>query len=155
MLTDRHLSFTNDKRIAINEIMMLKYIKQKNYKPTTNFKKLPHDKNSQDIRLLPGMPIISRKNSKKYNIFNNETFTIKEIRKTKGVIIIEDGPRIQMIPYDEFSTLFYIAFCITVHKSQGATYDRPYSVHEFSRFDNRLKYVALSRATNKDLINII
>ena len=32
MLTDRHLSFTNDKRIAINEIMMLKYIKQKNYK---------------------------------------------------------------------------------------------------------------------------
>ena len=32
MLTDRHLSFTNDKRIAINEMMMLKYIKQKNYK---------------------------------------------------------------------------------------------------------------------------
>ena len=32
VMTDRHLSFTNDKRIAINEIMMLKYIKQKNYK---------------------------------------------------------------------------------------------------------------------------
>ena len=31
-MTDRHLSFTNDKRIAINEMMMLKYIKQKNYK---------------------------------------------------------------------------------------------------------------------------
>ena len=68
MLTDRHLSFTNDKRIAINEIMMLKYIKQKNYKKTTDFKKLPHDKNSQDIRFLRGMPIISRKKVK--NIIN-------------------------------------------------------------------------------------
>ena len=155
MMTDRHLSFTNDKRIAINDMMMLKYIKQKNHMPTTNFSKLSHDKNSQDMRLLPGMPIIARKNSKKLNIFNNETFTIKEIRKTKGVIIIEDGPRIQIIPIEEFSTLFYMAFCITVLRAQGSTYDKPFTIHEFSRFDNRLKYVAMSRATDKNLINII
>ena len=63
--------------------MMMKYIKQKNYKKTTDFKKLSFDKNSQDMRLLPGMPYIARKNNKKLNIFNNETFTIKEIKKTK------------------------------------------------------------------------
>ena len=91
---DRHLSFTNDKRIKINEMMMSKYIKQKNYKKTTDFKKLPYDKNSQDIRLLPGMPIIARKNNTNLNIFNNETFTVKEIRKTKGLIVIEDEGRI-------------------------------------------------------------
>ena len=62
-MTDRHLSFTNDKRISINEMMMKQYIKQKNNKPTTNFAKLPYDKNSQDMRLLPGMPIIARKNN--------------------------------------------------------------------------------------------
>ena len=62
-MTDRHLSFTNDTRIKINEMMMMKYIKQKNYKKTTDFKKLSFDKNSQDMRLLPGMPIIARKNN--------------------------------------------------------------------------------------------
>ncbi len=71
---DRHLSFTNYKRIKINDMMMLKFIKQKNYKKTTHFKKLPYDKNSQLIRLLPGMPIIARKNNKTLNIFNNEFF---------------------------------------------------------------------------------
>ena len=154
-ICDRHLSFTNDTRIKINEIMMMKYIKQKNYKKTTDFKKLSFDKNSQDMRLLPGMPVIARKNNKKLNIFNNETFTIKEIKKTKEIIIVEDEGKLQEIPFEEFSTMFYIAFCITVHKSQGATYDKPYSIHEFNRFDNRLKYVALSRATNKNLINIV
>ena len=54
-----------------------------------------------------------------------------------------------MIPYDEFSTLFYIAFCITVHRAQGSTYNNPYTIHEFNRYDNRLKYVSMSRATNK------
>ena len=82
-MTDRHLSFTNDKRISINELMMNKYIKQKKYKPTTDFSKLPYDKNSQNMRLLSGMPIIARKNNKALNIFNNETFTIKQIRKTE------------------------------------------------------------------------
>ena len=154
-ICDRHLSFTNDTRIKINEIMMMKYIKQKNYKKTTDFKKLSFDKNSQDMRLLPGMPVIARNNNKKLNIFNNETFTIKEIKKTKEIIIVEDEGKLQEIPFEEFSTMFYIAFCITVHKSQGATYDKPYSIHEFNRFDNRLKYVALSRATNKNLINIV
>ena len=60
-------------------MMMKKYIKDKNYKKTTDFKKLAFDINSQDIRLLTGMPVISRKNNKKLNIFNNKTFTIKEI----------------------------------------------------------------------------
>ena len=44
-------------------------------------KKLSYDKNSQDVKLYSGMPIIARKNCKPLNIFNNETFTIKEIRQ--------------------------------------------------------------------------
>ena len=33
------------------------------------------------------MPVIARKNSKDLNIYNNETYKIKEIRKKEGVII--------------------------------------------------------------------
>ena len=59
------------------------------------------------------------------------------------------------IPIKDFQRLFYVAYCITVHKSQGETYNEPYTIHEFERFDGRLKYVALSRATDFRLINIL
>jgi len=58
------------------------------------------------------------------------------------------------IKFEEFQKMFYIAFCITVHKSQGSTFNHPYTIHQFELFDERLKHVALSRSTNKDLINI-
>ena len=51
--------------------------------------------------------------------------------------------------------MFYVAFCTTVHKSQGETYNSEYTIHEFERFDESLKYVALSRATDVSLINIL
>ena len=59
------------------------------------------------------------------------------------------------IKFDDFQRMFYVAFCITCHKSQGETYDKPYTIHEFDRYDERMKYVALSRATKKSLINIM
>ena len=61
------------------------------------------------------------------------------------------------IPFNLFQRLFYVAYCITIHKSQGTTFDFPYTIHEWShkRFDARLKYVALSRATNLENINVM
>jgi len=44
------------------------------------------------------------------------------------------------IPVDKFQNLFYIAYAITIYKSQGSTFDFKFTVHEFNhpRFDNRL-----------------
>ena len=50
--------------------------------------------------------------------------------------------------------MFYVAFCITCHKSQGQTFEKEYYIHEWSKFDSRLKYIALSRATEKENIHI-
>ena len=149
-----NISFTNKKRMSINRMMMDNYVRQKKTKPV-EFKKLSFDDNSQDVRLLAGMPVIARKNNKKLNIFNNETFTISEIRKTtETIIVVEDG-RSQEVPFKDFQHMFYIAFCITCHKSQGCTFDEDYTIHEFDMMDNRLKYVALSRSVNINLINIV
>ena len=101
------------------------------------------------------MPIIARRNNKELNIYNNETFTIKMIKRTEEIIIIFDEDKEQEIPINEFIKMFNVAYAITCHKSQGATFDEPYSIHEFEQFDERLRYVALSRATDKELINII
>ena len=116
---------------------------------------LDYDPNSQDVRLCTGMPVIARKNSKQLHIYNNETFTIKQIKHTEKEILVEDEGRERTVPIDLFTKIFNVAFCITVHKSQGATFDDAYTIHEFNQYDERLKYVALSRATDINLINII
>jgi hypothetical protein len=138
-MTNRHIAFTNKKRIAINKMEMDKMIKQKKVK-ALELEGLCYDPNSQDVRLCTGMPVIARKNSKELNIFNNETFTIKAIKKTDNVIVVVDDGKEQQVPIPEFTKMFNIAFCITTHKSQGATFDEPYSIHEFEQFDENTKF---------------
>ena len=151
--TDRHIAFTNYKRIEINYIMMKKVV-LKTKEKALKLKALTYDDNSQDVKLIKGMPIIARVNKLNLDIANNEEFTIKEIDFFNEIIIITDEFNKEIeIKHDEFQKLFYVAFCITTHKSQGATIDRPYTIHEFNLFDSRLRYVALSRATKMEYIN--
>lgn len=162
--TTRHLAYTNNKRIEINEQCMKMFIdeqnelakKNKKKKPRTlNLKKLEFDNNSQDVELLPNMPIIARVNNKSLEIANNETFMIISIDENIIKVKSDSTKQTINIAVAEFQKLFYVAFCITVHKSQGATFNYPYSIHQWNLFDRRLKYVALSRATRKEYINII
>jgi ATP-dependent exoDNAse (exonuclease V) alpha subunit len=157
-LTDKHLSFTNLKKQEINHYMMNKAVKEKKKAPL-ELAKLKYDKNSQNVRLLPKTPIIARINAKDYDIFNNEIFTIKKIDYDSEMILITDDVQTERqpieIPIKEFQRLFYVAYCITVCRSQGSTYDHEYTLHEFERYDNRMKYVALSRATDIKHINIV
>ena len=78
----------------------------------------------------------------------DETITIKEDVKEEG----DEPIRVKEIAFSMVQTLFNPAWCITCHRAQGSTFDHPYSVHEFEKFDHRLRYVALSRAT--DIKNI-
>ena len=100
------------------------------------------------------MPIIARMNCKNLGIANNNTYTIKSV--ADDIIVIKDDlERTMEIDTTQFTRLFNVAYCITCHCAQGMTYDFSYTIYEFSRFDLRLKYVALSRSTKKAYINII
>ena len=135
---------------------MEKKRRNKNKINVLSLSKLDYDDNSQDVNLISGTPIIARKNCKELDIFNNETFMVEEIRhKHKIIVIVDDDGLTYDIKFEEFQKLFYVAFCITTHKSQGCTFDHPYTIHEFKKFDDRLKYVSLSRATDMKYINII
>ena len=114
-------------------------------------KKLIYDQNSQDIKIYKGLPIIARINNRKLDICNNEEFEV--VNYANDMIKITDGDRTIDIPFDEFSRHFYPAYAITVHKAQGSTYTNSFSIHEWRRFDDRLKYVALSRANDIKIIN--
>ena len=108
------------------------------------------------------MPIMASKNQPvvkygddkfKLDVFNNEMFTIKKINISN--IEIFNNRITLIVPVDEFQRCFYPAFAITSHKSQGQTYDQPYTIHEFHRMSTRCKRVALTRATKWEHVNII
>ena len=106
--TDMHICFTNEKRKQINHQMMQQvYNKKKASNPKLNPLFLPaltFDPNSQDVTLVSGTPLIARKNTKAYDICNNELFTIKQIQHKTGMVIVSDHVGMpKEIPIEIFS----------------------------------------------------
>ena len=140
-----NLAFTNKTRKQINNECMLRFISGKNT-PLFEVKKLSYDDNTQDFYLAAGMPVISRVNMKSLDVVNNEMFFVSKIGK--DTIEIFNQNKKLSIEKSKFNKLFLLSFCITVHKSQGATFNEKYVIHEWHKFDKRLKYVAMSRSSN-------
>ena len=150
--TERHLSFTNKRRIEVNDNCM--NIRAKKYhKKITFLAANKHDPDSQDVKLMPLVPVICKANDKEMELINNEQFTISKI--DDNFIYMKNLERSIKIPISKFQKLFYVAYCITTHKSQGSSFNFPYTIHEWDRFDKHLRYVALTRSTDIKYINII
>ena len=116
-----------------------------------NLKKLSYDDNSQDVSIMKGTPIIARITTADFA--NNETFVIKKV--ADDIIIISDGHATMEIPTEQFQRCFRVGYCITTYAAQGSTFNEPYTIYEWDRYDLTMKYVALSRSTKKELINMI
>ena len=131
-----------------------KKAKTKNY---IKLEKLPYDENSQDVTLINKTPIIGKVNNSKLGIINNERYIIKKVDiQTKELTIKNDEYNKEMIiKADQFQYLFRIGYAFTTHSSQGLSIDKPYTIHEFDRMNKKLKYVALSRSTKHEYINIM
>ena len=97
------------------------------------------------------MPVIARTTTEDFS--NNDQFIVQKVAAT--LITLTDGHATMEIITEEFTRLLNLAYCITTHSAQGATFDYPYTIHEFHKMDARLKYVSLSRATKKEYINMI
>ena len=117
---------------------------------------LPHDKMSQDVRLNLTTPVISKINSKEIGIVNNERFVISEMSKlNKNMTMTNEQGKTIKIKNNEFQKLFRVAYCTTLHSVQGLSIGEPYTLHEWYKYDQRLKYVALSRSRQNDYIKIM
>jgi DNA replication protein DnaC len=148
-----NVSYTNSTRKFINEECVNRFISQNENVKTAKIEALPYDKNSQSYLLAKGMPVISRINSKSMGIVNNETFMV--IKITNEFITVKNELNEEKeVKKATFNRLFHLAFCITVHKSQGATFNKPYTIYDWEIMNNKLKYVAISRATKIENIQI-
>ena len=178
---DLHISYTNKKRIQINNEMMTKKYDElckdidnqnseiekenKRKKKNKDLNKLPYPKKlelekfiysnlSQDVTLFVGTPIMAIKNLKD-SFVNGEKFIISylddEVIKATSTI----GENEIVIEIKNFQRNFHVAYCITSHKSQGQTYNEPYTIHEWSRLNKRCKFVSLSRSSTWANCNIL
>jgi hypothetical protein len=148
--TKRHLCRTNNTRIRVNQEMMeLDKLKKKKMLFVENN---ASDKNSQDVRLMNGTPVMAIRNNKSMGFVNGSTFRVKSIEPLilKDTIANEDIT----INKDIFKEYFYVNYCSTVHRCQGETITEPFTIHEWNRMDTRMRYTAISRAISTNLINI-
>ena len=153
--SDVNICWTNAKRKEINEKYMkaaYKKAKTKNYIKLT---KLPYDDNSQDVTLVNKIPVIAKVNNSKLDIINNERYTITKIDINERHVTMKNDRNEVTVHAENFQKLFRIGYAFTTHSSQGLSIDQPYTIHEFNRMSKKLKYVALSRSTKHEYINIM
>ena len=113
-----------------------------------------------DISGRPNKPPKQKQKTHKncYHICNNELFTTGKLSKdclTVEIISQDNQDNSFTIPIKLFSIYFNPAYCLTCHKSQGATFTSDFTIHEYDMFSSRLKYVAISRAQSITQLNFI
>ena len=76
--------------------------------------------------------------------YDNFTITIEDDFKKELKINIPD-----------FQKYFLPGYATTTHSAQGMSIGEPYTIHEWDRMDQSLRYVALSRSRSIEFINIM
>ena len=150
---DIHICYTNKKRIEINFIKM-KEMYNKYYRKGLKLDGLTYDDRSQAVILNKGVPIISKVNNEDIGIFNNQRFKIVKIG-TFTITFEDDFKKLLKVNITDFQKYFLVGYATTTHSAQGMSIGEPYTIHEWDRMDQRLKYVSLSRSRDISYINIM
>jgi len=152
-LTPLNIAYTHRTRKHINKKCMAKFSGDAEF---LTCGKAIYNKKTQDVKIYEGLPIVAYKNMQKENIFNSEVYHIKSIDMNDKTFSLMVGDEVKIMKAHEFKNMFYPAYCITAHVSQGCTFETPYTIHDWNhpRMDITAKYVALSRATNIKNIQI-
>lgn len=93
--------------------------------------------------LAKGDRLLFTKNDKSLDVQNGLTGRVQEITEEGRLRVALDAGRVVDFSLQDYAHLA-LGYATTVHKAQGATYDRAY-VLATNRMDSRLAYVALTR----------
>jgi hypothetical protein len=143
----RSIAWTNRTRKTINAEWMLKEAKIRPHVLINKFK------------VFVGLPVIANEthtfknpDKEKFDVKNNEEFEVVAVDNQH--VRVRNSRMEFSMEHKDFK-YFDLAYCITVHKSQGSTFDFEYTIYEYTRFDKKLLYTAMSRATQKSNIHFI
>ena len=140
-LPGNHICFTNERRKAVNASL--------NQKGTLVPYLGPPSKYHENIRLAEGVPLLALVTNAKNDLTKNDIFEITSLDSTHFWV----GER--KFLHEDVHKYFCLAYCITIHKAQGATLDGVVNIHEASMFDQRMLYTAASRAKKLEFIRFV
>jgi hypothetical protein len=152
-LTELNIAYTHATRKRVNKQCMDKFV---GFNEFVFCSKLEGDDRTQNVKLFQGMPIVSYKNNDKMDIYNSEVFTIHQVNTDEHTFSIMVKDQLLTFQASDFKYMFFPAYCVTIHVSQGCTFDKPYTIYDWSyvNMDKSAKYVALSRGTSINNIQI-
>ena len=87
-----------------------------------------------------------KSNGRQY--YNSEDFTVKSF-DDKYMCLLNDFDNSEINIELKFTNHFKLMYAMTVHKAQGMTINRPYSIYEYNRMQHDMLYVALTRTSKK------
>jgi len=91
----------------------------------------------------------------KYNIVNSEEYKCVKFNDEVATIANVHSEEIRDIPIKEVNDYLVPMYAVTVHKSQGITLRKNFTIWQWDLMDKKSKYVALSRSSDIKYINII
>ena len=143
-----NIAYTHKTRRRVNKECMERYVKEKGC-DTVFLKADAFNPKTQDVSLAVGMPILAHKTNKKLKFMNSEVFRIQSVDDEN--IVLEEGITLRTKDFHKF---FYVGFCMTIHASQGETFKEPYTIYDWYHLCDKARYVALSRGTKLENIQI-
>jgi hypothetical protein len=163
----KSIAFTNHSRIKVNNYWMKK-LRPERSNESFFIPKIARMKKSENLWVYVGLPVIAivtrPDEEETTKIANTDEYEVlsfnKDRRRIRLALKDNDGQvtnEVIKVSFDQFARLFRAAYCITIHSVQGVSIkDTPYTIYDWDhpKFDNRLKYVALSRASSLKYINI-
>lgn len=108
----------------------------------------------QEMWIYEGLPMIARKSNKKFKVVNSVFYDV--ISVSDKVVTLKEYDSNSNIVFDlkkdgevtSFRDLLLPRYCMTCHKTQGATITEPYTIHEWKKMDEEMKFTAATRTNN-------
>lgn len=152
---DVHITYLNETRQRINEILMDKMAQESNDEEALCFE-IEKSGIFQPLNLVTNSPIVCIKSCKEHNIKNAEEFVVGGWdENTVHLMSVEDGKE-YCIENNLFCSHFTSGHGTTGHRAMGKTYGGRVIIHDanFHRVSKHWLYTVLTRATKWENIFI-
>ena len=114
---------------------------------------------TKEVKVNIGTPMIARKSNKELGFAKNEMFIVMDYNDVDVKLFKKTDTSDQILmDHKEFMANFVSGYCITIHKSQGDTYEEKYTIWDWDKIsamdgfnqNRKLRYVAQSRSKKPD-----
>ena len=153
-----HVCLTHDTRRRLITECCERWLAENPGEECDEFQATPRNQHSQDVNVLRGMPLICCRTSRMQDIFNGERYEY-EVADDEHVIVsryVDDKFEQKVIPKEDFTTFFVLAFAMTAHSVQGQTIKERYTIHDWThpQANERFRYVTLGLAKLSEHVQI-